>query len=58
MPDYANVSHEAAEGDYLKRMDTYATFFEPLDTGANKAVESKWSYFKVGSTLSLLCKKN
>jgi broad specificity phosphatase PhoE len=47
MPDYKDIDSATAELDYRKRMVAYAMYFEPLDEGAHRAVESKWSYFKV-----------
>eukprot|EP00607_Mallomonas_marina_P010355 CAMPEP_0182422252 /NCGR_PEP_ID=MMETSP1167-20130531/7888_1 /TAXON_ID=2988 /ORGANISM="Mallomonas Sp, Strain CCMP3275" /LENGTH=458 /DNA_ID=CAMNT_0024600147 /DNA_START=18 /DNA_END=1395 /DNA_ORIENTATION=+ len=43
-PDYANVNDVDAEADYSRRVDKYASFFEPIDERHD--LESKWSFFK------------
>lgn len=45
-PDYQGLSSNDAVVDYRRRIDKYVTYYEPLDSGASSAVESKWSYFK------------
>jgi len=43
-PDYTGISHSEAEKDFLRRVELYRTYFEPLD--GTHAVESRWSFFK------------
>eukprot|EP00597_Dinobryon_sp_UTEXLB2267_P015822 CAMPEP_0170115900 /NCGR_PEP_ID=MMETSP0020_2-20130122/11851_1 /TAXON_ID=98059 /ORGANISM="Dinobryon sp., Strain UTEXLB2267" /LENGTH=558 /DNA_ID=CAMNT_0010343719 /DNA_START=58 /DNA_END=1734 /DNA_ORIENTATION=+ len=45
-PDYEGINNTDAELDYRRKVDKFKTYFEPLDSGANSAVESKWSYIK------------
>jgi len=44
--DYAGLSNTSSELDYRKKVDNYKSYFEPLDSGANKAIEGRWSYMK------------
>jgi len=43
-PDYAGVDSNEAELDYARRVDKYASVFEPIDE--SHPVESRWSFFK------------
>ena len=38
--------HHIQELDYVKRVEMYESYFEPLDSGRCHGVESKWSYLK------------
>ena len=49
-PDYKGVSASEALLDYRHRIATYMTYFEPIDFGPTRAVETHWSYFKCDHT--------
>ena len=41
-----NPTCHIQELDYVKRVEMYESYFEPLDSGRCHGVESKWSYLK------------
>ena len=45
-PDYEGRSVAEAEAEYRRKVDFFAGYFESLDTGSYKKVESKWSYMQ------------
>lgn len=54
-PDYTNMEKEDAVKDFLKRIEHYRLFYEPLD----EEKESKYSFMKIfdaGNTYSLVCR--
>lgn len=53
-PDYTNMEKEDAVKDFLKRIEHYRLFYEPLD----EEKESKYSFMKIfdaGNSHSLVC---
>jgi broad specificity phosphatase PhoE len=45
-PDYAGMNLEDSEAEYRRKLNFFQGYFEPLDAGAYKKIESKWSYMK------------
>jgi len=45
-PDYTNMEKEDAVKDFLKRIEHYRTFYEPLD----EEKEAQYSFMKIYDT--------